>query len=340
MPAEVKPSQESGYIMNKPRAAWIDSVKGLTISLVVLHHVISGVRENMGIPAEVWHWYGISGAVRMPLFFMVAGFFAYKSITSPLKGFVDSKIIYFLYFYVLWSVITISVRGFFAGDSYYTILERVLVIFWSPGFTIWFLYALLISFLILRLSKRVPPEFQIAVFSVVSSFLIYSYPDTTNILFRTLKIYPFFLIGVYSSLWIREYASSSDPKKVFAWMSFFAFVYFCIGLRGSLDAVSFYILAFVSAMAILCLMYSVRDTVIGKGFSFVGKNSLYVYLMHFVPAAGFRELAVRIGFDDRTFIVIFGTIFSVLLPLVVYFCLRNTWLGFLFARPIFLKLTK
>lgn len=272
----------------------------------------------------------------MPLFFMVAGLFAYKSMTSPLKTFIDTKVLHFVYFYVLWSLISTGVRGLYAGDPYHVILERLLV----PGFTMWFLYGLLLSFIMLRVFRKIPAEFQIAIFSALSSYLMYSYPQSTDVYVRTLTIYPFFLIGVYCSSWIREYASDTNPKKVAVWVIVFFCVYIGVGLSGGLDAPRFYILALVSAAAIFPLMYSLRETAIVGIFSFIGRNSLYVYLMHFFPAAGFRELSVRLGFDDKVFIVLVGTIVSVLVPLLVYFCLRNTWFGFLFSRPKFLILNK
>ena len=60
------------------REKYIDAVKGFTIILVVLHHVVSGTNAAMGLPGWFMVLYKLTVPIRMPLFFLVAGFFAKK----------------------------------------------------------------------------------------------------------------------------------------------------------------------------------------------------------------------------------------------------------------------
>ncbi|MCD9029523.1 acyltransferase family protein [Luteimonas sp. BDR2-5] len=325
--------------MADARETWIDSVKGLTISLVALHHVFVGVRENIGVPAEVSHWYAASTSIRMPLFFLVAGFFAAKSVQLPLRKFIDSKVLHFFYFYLVWGIVYVVLRDGFASGVLGFIQNGFLKII--LGSYLWFLYALSLSFIILRVTSRISPIIQIAIFSAFSAQIIIFHQDSQNIILKTLKIYPFFLIGTYASEWIRNFAVISNWPQALGLGLGMILSYLAVGFFGlNSSAVLFYILAFFAIGTSLSSVYLLRNSFIGRMFSYIGERSLYIYLIHFIPAAGFRVLAEKLGIRDAFSIVLLGTVVSIGLPIVIYNSLFKSRLKFLFVRPAVLRVGK
>jgi len=48
----------------------------------------------------------------MPDFFLIAGLFLSHRITRPWRSYLDSKVLHFGYFYVLWMTIQFATKGF------------------------------------------------------------------------------------------------------------------------------------------------------------------------------------------------------------------------------------
>ena len=87
------------------RLSWIDTVKGLAIVLVVLHHA--------AVLAAAKNWSGdqlntLTDAlltVRMPLFFAMSGFFFLRRVDRPWSWQLRNRAGPFLWLYVLWTVL-------------------------------------------------------------------------------------------------------------------------------------------------------------------------------------------------------------------------------------------
>lgn len=322
--------------MNDNRQLWIDAVKGLTIIMVVFHHVFYGVQASLGLSDFIVDAYKLTNPIRMPLFFSVAGFFALKSINSPFSSFLEKKVYHFLYLYVLWSVISISIRAFlsdFTNNEVY--LSDLFYIFWRPTFTIWFLYALLIAFLAARLTRNVNPHFQIFL-ALVCGSIAYAFPEFDNIFTRTIKLYPFFIAGVYFSKNIR-FLVEQKTKVILLMTGISYFLLSMLVFKKWLE-MNFFLYYSMAILGALFFMTFVRilspENAIFRGLSFVGARSLHIYLMHFLPAAGFRVLLVKSGMSDPLYIIFLGTFFSVLSCIFVSAILtKYRFFKFLFSKP-------
>ncbi|MGY8898399.1 MAG: acyltransferase family protein [Paraglaciecola sp.] len=322
----------------RDRETWIDSVKGVTIIMVVFHHVFSGIKTSIGFSDLITDIYDLTSPIRMPLFFLVAGFFARKSIHGELNKFINSKVIHFAYFYILWSAISIFTRAslsrFTNNDVFYS---DFLTILWHPTFTLWFLYSLLIAFVLARLMRNLPVAFQLGLALVAAVYVIHTIPSGEFILVkRTLRLLPFFLFGVYYSESIRTWVCKTNFWRPVILGSGFLLLASIAHAYGSPDdAAYFFPMAGLAIATVMCIIFKMRNTIIASGLSFVGERSLYIYLMHFLPAAGFRVVLLKLGVDIHPLsLAIVCTIASVFGCILMYEILKNLFpFKYLFERP-------
>ncbi|WP_337060037.1 acyltransferase family protein [Kineococcus sp. G2] len=168
--------------MNEPapatsRQEWADAAKGASVALVVLGHVT----WFHYLPVVERAWPGASGAqwlwsmfnevlrpLRMPLFFVVAGFFAVRALQRPWSLVLRPRVGTYAYLHVVWLLLwtlTALAVGALAGGG----LEAGglgLVVPTDPagwltaglagGVGPWFLYALALYFAIGKLTARLP----------------------------------------------------------------------------------------------------------------------------------------------------------------------------------------
>ena len=89
------------------RAPWADCLKGIAILLVVVGHVIGGLRDSaiLANSPTVSYVYDWIYAFHMPAFFFVAGAFAAGSLRRGLARFLVKKAGVLLYPYFLWALL-------------------------------------------------------------------------------------------------------------------------------------------------------------------------------------------------------------------------------------------
>ena len=320
------------------RETYIDAVKGFTITLVVLHHVISGIKSSIGYPDWFMEMYQLTVPIRMPLFFMVAGFFVMKSMKKPFRDFLNSKLLHFLYFYLLWNTIDVITRASLSKFTNNNVeLSKLLEFLWNPSFTLWFLYSLfwifLVSYLLVKL--RIKPLVQIFVTLIISLVIQYTiYYDLPFFIRNTIKFFPFFLIGMNYSKIIRYRLANPQLRYLVISGCVFITLAYCKlhGYFSDLSPMLFYLSAVSASIFYLVFFKTLENTFFNYIFKFVGERSLYIYLMHFIPAAGYRVVFQKLGLGDNlVFLTIVCTLLSVITCIAVYEMLRK----FSFSRPLF-----
>jgi len=138
---------------------------------------------------------------------------------------------------------------------------------------------------------------------------------------------------------VREHLGINDAFAYFYFLWGAVYIFLRSGaFELGRNPTSFFTLALLSSGFLFSTLYLVREKISGRLFSAIGRRSLYVYLMHFVPAAGFRILAVRLGISDPSLIILLGTIAAVATSVLIYEGIRRTPLRFLLERPKFLTL--
>lgn len=323
------------------RTGWIDGVKGVTIIMVVAHHALLGLDAVHQAGASALFWDELLAAVRMPLFFLVAGLFARKAIDGPRRKFVDSKIIHFVYFYLLWSVILFAVRFLSNGFSNEkTELIEIFRIGWDPISTIWFMYALCLAFLFVRALRKAKPALIIGAAFLIQ-ILALALPNIPHlvILNKCLHLFFFFVLGVYCSANIREHAQRVTSVTAASFTLLFCATAIPAHFADVLMwPVIYPIAALLGIASAIAIMSNMADSVIGRLFQFVGGYSLPIYLTHFLPVAAIRIVMFKLHLRQPLLVYVSCIIGSVLFGMVAAEISKRSPLRFLFDRPKRLRL--
>jgi len=144
-----------------PRVAWVDFSKGICIVLVVMLHSNLQVQDSRGATGWLEYVVAFARPFRMPDFFLIAGLFLRNVINRPWRVYLDKKVVHFAYFYVLWAGIQFALFGwreaYKAGEGPAGIAGQYLLTFVEPSGSLWFIHSLALYFVIVRVTRRVPP---------------------------------------------------------------------------------------------------------------------------------------------------------------------------------------
>lgn len=324
----------------KSRIDWIDTVKGLTIALVVIEHTTYGVQ------ASTQHLPEIFGAIsefakpfRMPLFFLVAGLFAQKALYSDRRSFLDGKLLHFAYFYVLWSVIQIGIKMLpHGGGNWNVTYVDLLMIPIQPFAVLWFIYALAIFFLVLR-ALRDASKLLVFLFAVSLYFLKL---DTGWMLIDEFAWrFVWFVAGIYGARYVFEIAAWAQGRPGQA-------VALALVMLGSVGTTVFsglinvraveLLMGFAGAGGAIILMSLLAARGWTKPLAYLGARSLYVFLAFFLPMGVTRIVMLRMGIENGDLITLAAAAIGIVAPLIGYLMVRHTPLAFLFTRPQMFRL--
>ena len=192
----------------RPRIEWMDLVKGSAILVVVgSHAVILMEPVTHGQPAQTaWSLIiTVLEPMRMALFFMISGMLASAAITKP-WGQVRRRTWGMAYLYLLWCAI------FFAFVYMYAPLPILEELRWTirnvlvAGNGYWYLYAMVLYFVLARLTRRWPIWILLAVgvaLNLLKSPLLelnreyFNSLETGSMMVKILMNLLFFLIGLH-----------------------------------------------------------------------------------------------------------------------------------------------
>jgi uncharacterized membrane protein YcfT len=143
------------------RLPWADVAKGGCILLVVLHHVVTK-HVSLVLPAgpvvDGWLWVSMAlKPVRMPLFFVISGFFAASAVRRPWLQ-CRRRVSTPLYLYVVWLLLLGVVFAFerTLPMNRTRDLGELLADLVLPSTGLWFLWALAAYFVVVRALLRLP----------------------------------------------------------------------------------------------------------------------------------------------------------------------------------------
>lgn len=329
----------------QPRLLWPDVAKGICILLVVLHHVTTKhyaplVADALG-PVEGL-WVGLSSAlkpVRMPLFFLVSGFFATRLVQRPWPD-VRARALRLGYVYVIWLVLlwgVFSLEVTLPTNRTQGWLELLLdLVYASTG--LWFLYALALYTVLAAALRRRPPSLVIGAAAVVSltcSFLPLEETNRVSVLFH----FTFFALGAFAPHVVRRVAEAGLSLRALV------AAYACLSLAlVPLDpprSIELVLLAVVGLPAgITAAVALSRVARVAEPLAWLGRRTLPVYVLHMVVIALVQHSGVVLGEGHTVASLVLTLTYPLLLTaLVVAVCLATHalavrhGLGFLYALP-------
>src|ERR1700740_1698844 len=141
------------------RIDWVDYAKGICIVMVVMMHSVLGVELAAGQTGFMHLLVAFAKPFRMPDFFLISGLFLSIVIDRDWRTYLDRKVVHFAYFYVLWMTIQFAVKapGLAPGLGTVGLVRLYVESFIEPFGTLWFIYLLPVFFVVIKLTRRVPP---------------------------------------------------------------------------------------------------------------------------------------------------------------------------------------
>lgn len=262
----------------RPRAAWVDCAKGISICLVVLWHAVGTafLVNNLLI------------LVRMPLFFFLAGFFAAKIIATPWPHLLRTRTLNFYYIYLVWMtlffILVVTVREAVHGHlpSPATYLIHLVV----PLDYLWFLFTLALLFAFARLVRGIPAAAVIGALLLVYAVSVSDGRwEPITYATRLARLPLFFMLGTLSFAQVDAWSRASRAfwplsAALFAGASLMV-------MEGGLGHVAAATLA-TSALGILAVCQfcqQMQATALGRGLAFLGRRTLHIYLIHAIAIA-------------------------------------------------------
>ena len=324
------------------RVDWVDIGKGFCIIMVVMMHSTLGVGAATGEEGWMHHLVAFAKPFRMPDFFLIAGLFLARRIDHPWRSYIDSKVIHFLYFYVLWLTIQFALRapGLLDEMSAICTLERYFLSFIQPFSTLWFIYILPICFVVTRLSRVLPAAL---VWVIAAALEIAPIHTGWTLIDEFAGRFVYFYSGYLLAPWIFRIAASAQANVslavnglllctvlngvfVFSGWADLPFISLALGFAGAAAVVAF-----------SALLTKVRWSSV---LSWLGEHSIIVYLAFFAPMAFTRIALLKTGIiEDIGTISLLVTIAGITGPVVLFFLVRNTPLAFVFRRPAWARLS-
>jgi len=327
--------------LNPNRVAWVDYAKGFCIVMVVMMHSTLGVEAAAGETSWMGALVAFAKPFRMPDFFLISGLFLARVIDRPWRAYLDTKVVHFAYFYVLWVTIQFAFKapGFAAEQGWAGVAQAYALSFIEPFGTLWFIYLLPIFFVVTKALRDVPPFLlwlaaaclQIA--DVHTGWIVID-----GFCARFVYFYSGYAFAPYVFSFAETVLESPRASVLFlaSWAVFEAVMVF--GGYSEVPGVNLG-LGFLGAGAVVAasVLLSTRNWALPLRYA--GENSIVVYLAFFLPMAVTRAALLKFapGLDIGT-VALIVTAAGVVAPLILHALVKDTRLRFLFKRPDWAKL--
>ncbi|KQR51910.1 hypothetical protein ASF88_09920 [Leifsonia sp. Leaf336] len=306
------------------RETWGDALKGVLILLVVFWHVVMKsylqVDWQLGVPIPgVW---GLAGDAiwpfLMPLFLLVSGYFAANAFARPWRIVVRSRVLRFLYLYLVWSLIHMA--ALWAFPDFPTLVPRSVAQFVefvtiSPPNT-WYLYALAVYFLVAKALARVPSWLVIGAAGVLSIVVSAGFVEVVSNRGSLLYNFVFFLLGLHAAPHLRRFVGGMRPSRALGSVAVYALAFAAMRLTGTETVPGVWpvvsVLGVTMGLAVAPLIG--RTRLLGSGLAALGRRSLPIYLIH-MPLLAIADVVLVAWLSDARVAV--QLIAAAVLPLVL-----------------------
>jgi uncharacterized membrane protein YcfT len=321
----------------RERVAWVDYAKGICILLVVLMHSTLGVEKAAGQLSWLHGFIEWAKPFRMPDFFLISGLFLAQRIDKPWRSFLDSKVLHFAYFYLLWMTILFVVKsGLLTG----TLSPGQALRLWATGFiepnaAVWFIYMLPLFMLALKLTRNIPPALIFALAAVLEALPI----DTGWTVideFSGRSVYVF--VGYWLAGPVFAFARFVGTLPLPTALTGFA-AWLAVNTLGvwsgyaAMPGISL-VLGLLGACAVVTCGVLLSKLKLADSLRYCGENSIVIYLAFSIFMAAARVILLRFGVPaDLGSVALLCTVAGVIGPLALYWAVRGTHLAFLFKRP-------
>lgn len=324
------------------RVAWVDIAKGFCILLVVMMHATLGVEKATGQETVLNGFIEWAKPFRMPDFFLISGLFLAARINRPWRSYLDSKVVYFAYFYVLWLTIQFAVKapGMIAENGAGATMAAYLNGLVQPWGTLWFIYMLAVFFVTAKLFAGAPK----ALVWAASAMIFFAAPHTGWLIVDEFAArFVFFFTGYCAAPYIFRFADevAGMPAAVVAglltawaalnWLAVENGLAFTTGLDLWVS--------YAGVAAVVAFSVLLGPTLLGRTLAMLGRNSIKIYLAFPLFMGPARIVALKFDGSIPDWIAaLLSTSAGVAGALLLAHMVAGTRFAFLFARPAALSL--
>jgi uncharacterized membrane protein YcfT len=273
----------------------------------------------------------------MPDFFLISGLFLASRIDRPWRAYLDTKVVHFAYFYVLWLTIQFALKapGMIAEQGAVQTLESYLVSFIEPFGTLWFIYLLAVFFVATKLMRGVAPWLVFAgaaALHMLAPQTGFTLPD------EFASRFVFFYTGYALAPLVFRLASdiASHPRALVAgallvWAAAeAAAVYSGVADMPVLELV----VSYIGIGAVVALSVVLTGTASSRVLGYCGLHSIAIYLAFTLFMGPVRAVALKITDGEHgALVALAATLAGVAGSLILRRLVQGTPLGFLFTRP-------
>ena len=319
------------------RLDWVDIAKGICIMLVVLMHSALGVEKAGGEPAWLHGFIDWAHPFRMPDFFLISGLFLAARIDRPWAQYLDTKVLHFAYFYVLWYNIQFVIRmpGMVAESG----LEATALLYLSkyvqPFGTLWFIYLLAVFFIAAKLMHCMPRWFVLA----WAAALHLSAPHTGSIVIDEFcERFVFFYTGYAAAGYVMAYAGLLQrlPVRPIAGALLVWAALNGAAVAAGIDRMPVIdlVVSYVGIAAVVATSVLLSRGPLAAGMAYCGRHSIVIYLAFTLFMAPVRSVLLRLlGAQHADVIGIVVACASIAGALLLRRAVSGTPLRLLFVRP-------
>jgi uncharacterized membrane protein YcfT len=326
------------------RIAWVDYAKGICIILVVMMHSTLGVEKATNAITWLHPFIDWAKPFRMPDFFMISGLFLASRINKDWRTYVDSKVLHFAYFYILWMTIQTFTRdfGLLRSEGFTSFALNYAQWFYEPYGTLWFIYVLAVFFVVTKALVRVPP---LVIFIVAALLEIAPIETGHTLIDEFASRYVYFFAGYWMAKHILSFADGIKARSILEialGLCIWGFANYALVHTGiaAMPIISL-ILGFIGAGAVVSAGVFLSKTNIANAVRYCGQNSIVIYLSFSLFMATTRVLLLKFSPNlDLGAVSLLATGAGVVGPILLFLTTRNTKASFLFQRPEWAKLEK
>lgn len=340
--------------MNSKRLDWIDSYKGILISMVILGHMSSDL-PFIKLFQEMFL------SMRMPAFFFISGYLfsrRYTVFSHFFKHKFRAIVVPYIYFY-FFTVLIWQLAYFIFDKELMTIQNQVTAMLYGissaemlTASSLWFVLALFVTevyfFFIKKYTKS---DFTFMFFLILSA--IFGYILITNLDFRIpwSADIAFFAVGFFGLGYqakIHELFHKVDvpvlTKSVIIVLLVSMSIYFSLNSyvsfsKGKFENYSFMYLGAITGIISLVLISEFNFIKRSKVLQYIGANTYIILAFHKIPIAVvsvilFKLLNIALPVDNfiRFFVgvIYFSLVLAILVLIIEFF---NRLLPFILNRP-------
>ncbi|MGQ4496125.1 acyltransferase family protein [Dermabacteraceae bacterium P13101] len=292
---------EKAAAANASRYVWIDVIRGVMILTVIMFHVPAWIGDAPGgfLPGRLINRFFTP--YMMPVMMILSGFFIAHSIAKPLKVYYASKFRAIVWPYLIWQFLYLVTALWIAGKT--MPIKFFIGTFWDPISYLWYLFFLSLLLLGAPLLRVVPGAVFLVAFALGNMILA-----SGDWVFISGGAKTFMFFGVMFSfgyLFGKNYPKISHLFTGWAARSA-VIVTLAIGSvtvfwRDSYDksTLLWLVLTLIGFVSMVGFAMWVQDASFMRPVSWLGKNSLVLYVTHFPAGMLLGYLGSTTGITAR-----------------------------------------